>query len=85
MSEWQAASERIRLMLILKQIARQEGIEVDETDVNNRIAEKAEEFGTTKKALQAELEKGGGMERLREMLLAESTLEYLVERNRQGR
>ena len=83
--EWQAASERIRLMLILKQVARQEGIEVDEADVNGRITAKAEEFGTTQKVLQAELEKGGGLLRLKEMLLAESTLEYLMERNRAGR
>ena len=68
-------------MLILKQIARQEGIEVNEADVNNRIDEKAEEFGTEKKSLQAELEQVGGMQRLRDMLLAESTLEYLMEKN----
>ncbi len=37
--------------VILKLIARQEGIEVEEADVNNRIAAKAEEFGTTKEAL----------------------------------
>lgn len=81
-AEWKAARDRIKLMLILKQIARQEGIEVDDADVKNRIVEKAKEFGTTKKSLQAELEKGGGMQRLRDMLLAESTLEYLMERNR---
>jgi FKBP-type peptidyl-prolyl cis-trans isomerase (trigger factor) len=81
-AEWTAAKDRIKLMLILKQIARQEGIEVDETNVNNRIAEKAEEFETTKKSLQAELEKGGGLQRLRDMLIAESTLEYLIDRNR---
>jgi hypothetical protein len=33
--------------------------------------------------LQAELEKGGGMERLKDMLLAECVLEYLMEKNRQ--
>jgi FKBP-type peptidyl-prolyl cis-trans isomerase (trigger factor) len=70
-------------MLILKQVARQEGIEVDERDVQKRIAEKAEEFGTTMKALQMELEGGDGMGRLREMLLAEITLEYLMEINEQ--
>ena len=80
---WTAAADRIRLMLILKKIARQEGIEVDEMDVSKRIGEKAEEFGTTKGALQKELEEGGGMARLRDMLLAESTLGYLVEINRQ--
>jgi len=78
---WMAVAERLRLMVILKRIARQEGIEIDERDVNRRIAEKAEEFGTTAKALRTELEEGGGMVRLRDMLLAESTLEYLMEVN----
>jgi FKBP-type peptidyl-prolyl cis-trans isomerase (trigger factor) len=80
-AEWKAATDRIRLVLILKQIARQEGIEVDEVDVNNRIAERAVEFGSTKALLQLELEQGGGMQRLRDMLLAESTLDYLLEKN----
>jgi FKBP-type peptidyl-prolyl cis-trans isomerase (trigger factor) len=78
---WQAASDRLRLMLILRQIAQQEGISVDAVDLQKRIAAKAVEFGTTPKQLQAELEQEGGMERLRDMLLAESTLEYLRERN----
>ena len=68
-------------MLVLKRIARQEGIEVDEKDANGRIAEKAVEFGTTKELLQEELENGGGMPRLKYMLLAENTLEYLMERS----
>ena len=77
--QWQTAHDQIKLMLILKKIAQQEGIEVDETDVDKRISEKAEEFKTTKKLLLAEFEKGGGLQRLRDMLLAESTLEYLME------
>lgn len=77
--EWRAASDRIRLMLILKRIARQEGIEVDSRDIDRRIAEKAKEFGTSRDALRSELEKGDGISRLRDMLLAESTLDYLVE------
>jgi FKBP-type peptidyl-prolyl cis-trans isomerase (trigger factor) len=81
-AEWQAASHRIRLMLILKQIARREGIEVDEADVNTRIAEKAREFGTTITSVLQELEKGGGLGRLRDMLIAESTLDYLLEKNK---
>ena len=68
-------------MLILKQIARQEGIEVNEADINKRIAEKAEEFGTTIKSLQAEFNKSEDMQRLSNMLLAESTLGYLIEIN----
>jgi len=79
---WRAAADRVRLMVILRRIARREGIEVDEKDVNTRIAEKAVEFGTTRESLQEELREGGGLQRLREMLLAESTLEYLVESTR---
>jgi FKBP-type peptidyl-prolyl cis-trans isomerase (trigger factor) len=75
---WTSAADRIRLMLILKRIARQQGIEVDEADVSKRIAEKAIEFGTTKEALEEELEEGGGVDRLKDMLLAESTLEFLT-------
>jgi FKBP-type peptidyl-prolyl cis-trans isomerase (trigger factor) len=76
---WTATANRIRLMVILKKIARQEGIEVDESDVETRIKEKASEFGTTVEELRSQLEKGGGRERLRNMLVAERTLEYLLE------
>jgi hypothetical protein len=55
---------------------------VDEADVKNRIAQKAGEFGTTKEALKKELEERVGMSRLEDMLLAESTLTYLL--GRQG-
>jgi FKBP-type peptidyl-prolyl cis-trans isomerase (trigger factor) len=75
--------DRIKLMVILKQIAEREGIEVDERDVDNRIAGKAREFGATAKGLKKELEERGGMTRLRDLLLAESTLEYLLERTKQ--
>ena len=78
---WQAARDRIRLMLILKQIAKQEGIEVDQRDVDNCVAEKAEEFGATIEELEAELSRGDGLQRLKEMLLAESALGYLMEIN----
>lgn len=76
---WRRAADRIRLMVILKRIARHEGIEVDETDISKRITEKADEFGETAETLRSELEEGGGMPRLRDMLLAERTLEYLAE------
>jgi FKBP-type peptidyl-prolyl cis-trans isomerase (trigger factor) len=76
---WQAAARRVKLMLILKRIAREEGIEVEEADVEQRIQEKAEVFGTKAETLRAELENGGGIPRLKDLLLAESTLEYLLE------
>ena len=77
--EWKAAADRVKLLLILKRIARQKGIEVDEADVERRIAEKAVEFGAHPDALKAEFEKGGGRQRLKDMLLAESTLNFLIE------
>jgi FKBP-type peptidyl-prolyl cis-trans isomerase (trigger factor) len=80
--EWESAAQRVRLMLILKKIARREGIEVDEADVERRIAEKAVEFGTTAPALRAQLEQTGGTRRLRDMLLAESTLDFLIEKSK---
>jgi hypothetical protein len=52
--------------------------------VNKRIAEKADEFGTTTKSLKAEFAKTGDMQRLSNMLLAESTLDYLLEINEGG-
>jgi FKBP-type peptidyl-prolyl cis-trans isomerase (trigger factor) len=80
---WKAAKDRVRLMLILKRIARQEGIDISEEDVEKRIREKAAEFGTEPDSLKSELRKGGGAPRLKDMLLAESTLEYLIELNQQ--
>jgi FKBP-type peptidyl-prolyl cis-trans isomerase (trigger factor) len=79
--EWKAAADRIRLMLILKRIARREGIEVDEVDVERRIREKAVEFNVNPDTLKAELRKGGGRQRLKDMLLAESTLDLLIDKS----
>jgi FKBP-type peptidyl-prolyl cis-trans isomerase (trigger factor) len=76
---WRAASQRVKLMLILKRIAREEGIEVEDADVDQRIQEKAAAFGTRPEALKAELEHGGGRARLKDLLLAESVLAYLLE------
>ncbi len=78
---WKEARDRVRLILILKKIARQEGIEVDEADVERRIEEKAAEFGADPATLKAELGKGGGQQRLKDMLLAESTLNFLIEKS----
>jgi FKBP-type peptidyl-prolyl cis-trans isomerase (trigger factor) len=79
---WEAAARRVRLMLILKRLAREEGIEVEDADVEQRIEDKAAEFGTTAATLITELEHGGGRTRLKELLLAESVLEYLLENMR---
>jgi FKBP-type peptidyl-prolyl cis-trans isomerase (trigger factor) len=76
---WQAAAQRVKLMLILKRCAREDGIEIDEADLEQRLEEKAAEFATSPETLKAELEQGGGRSRLKDLLLAESVLEYLLE------
>jgi FKBP-type peptidyl-prolyl cis-trans isomerase (trigger factor) len=76
---WQSAAQRVRLMLILKRIALKEGIEVEESDVQRRIEAKAAEFGTRPDILRADLDKGGGRARLKDLLVAENVLEYLLE------
>jgi len=80
---WKAASDRVRLMLILKKIAVREGIEVSDDDVEQRIREKASEFGEDPYSLRAKLREGGGWQRLKDVLLAEGTLTYLMELNQQ--
>ena len=79
---WKAAADRVRLMLILKKIAGREGVEVSEADVEQRIREKASEFGKDAGSLRTELQKGG-IQRLKDMLIAEGTLTYLMELNQQ--
>jgi FKBP-type peptidyl-prolyl cis-trans isomerase (trigger factor) len=76
---WQAAFERVKLLLILKKIAVQDGIEVDERDVNKRIEATAESYGTPVSSLRQKLLSSGGMSRIRSLLLAERTLDYLLE------
>ncbi len=80
-SEWNSAADRVRLMLILKRIARQEGIEVDAQDVEERIERKAVDLGVNSDALKAEFEKGSMRIRLKDMLLAERTLDFLIEKS----
>jgi len=77
---WKAAAERISLLIILKRIARDEGIEVDEADVDDRIRDTAAALGITEKKLKSDLEQYGGRERLRDLLLAEVTQDYLLDK-----
>ena len=80
-NEWNAAADRVRLMLILKRIAQQKGIEVDDQDVEERIERKAVELGMNSDVLKAEFDKGSMGQRLKDMLLAESTLDLLIEKS----
>ena len=74
---WRAAARRVKLTVILEQIAEAEGIEVDEREVDARIARMAAESGVPPDALRRELGEDG-VGRLQSLLHAEQTLAHLL-------
>lgn len=77
---WQAAARRVKLTLILEQIAEAEGIEPDARDVDERIAKVAVENGVQPGELRRKLECEDGVSRLQSLLRCEQTLNYLLSR-----
>lgn len=73
------ALARVKLMLILKKIALQDQIEIDEKDVEQRIRDVAAENGVTPDYLRQFLIGNGGMSRFTDSLLAEAVLDYIIE------
>jgi FKBP-type peptidyl-prolyl cis-trans isomerase (trigger factor) len=77
--DWNAAYARVKLLIILREISRQDGIEVDEKDVEERIEAMASELGKRVPAFRQQILQNGGFSRIRGFLLAEKTLDYLLE------
>lgn len=75
------AAKRARLLLILRKIAAKEGISVDDETMEKRIQLLSEQTGMPANMLRAELLRRDGLRRVRLYLLAEKTLEFLVELN----
>lgn len=73
----QAAARRVKLLAILEQIAEAEGIDVAPPEVDARIERMA---GSAAEAadLRRRLEREDGLARLRSLMRAEQTLEFLV-------
>jgi len=80
--EWDAALSRVKLLLILGEIARRDGIEVDDRDVDERIEQIAQAHGTDASSLEKHLLRNGGLSRISGFILAEKTLDYLIDINR---
>ncbi len=78
-ADWNAARDRAKLLLVLRAIARRDGVDVDDQDVDERIETMAESLATTPGQLRNELLQKGGLRRLRTFVLAERTLDYLLE------
>ncbi|HET9794023.1 MAG TPA: trigger factor [Thermoanaerobaculia bacterium] len=77
---WTAASRRAKLATILGQIAAAEGIEADRRDVEARIEKVAAESGLRPDELRRKLDREDGLASLQSLLLAEQTLDYLMEK-----
>ena len=80
--EWTGALQRVKLLLILDAIARRDGIEVDEGDLDERIGQIASAHGTDPGSLRQHLLQNGGLSRVSQFMLAERTLDYLIEKCR---
>lgn len=76
--QWLVTEQRVKLTTVLEQIAGVEGIEVDERDVDQRVDRMARECGAKPPELRQLLARSGGLGRLRALLVAEQTLEYLL-------
>ncbi len=75
------AEARVKLMLILKKIASQDGIGVDEKDVEKRIGAVAVESDVSPEELKRFLIENKAMGRFADSLLAETVLDYIIEIN----
>ena len=73
-----SAQDRLRTSFILDAIAQAEKIEVEETEVEQRIRQLAQRSRTTPDKLKAQLTEKGGLEEMKEQILVSKTLDFLV-------
>ena len=74
-----ASEKRVKEMLILSEIARHDEITVDEEDLSQGYKELAANMGQDPETLRKYYEARNLVDSLREKLLEEKTLNYLVE------
>lgn len=80
--EWKAAANRIKLLMILGEIAGRDGIEVDDREMDERIEQIALAQEMDVSSLRKFMLRNGSMSRLSGFILAEKTLDYLIDINR---
>ena len=73
------AKQRVRLLMIFEKIAEVEGICLDDSEIEKRLQSMALKTGSKPEILKKEIEKTGGIIRLRRFLIAEKTLTFFVE------
>ena len=79
-SQREASREAVGGALALDEVARREGLEVTEEDVEREIARYGERTGRTAAAVRARLEKEGGMPRIHSGLRREKAIDFLMAR-----
>jgi trigger factor len=72
------ARKSVHARLVLDAIAKAEGLEVDRKVVDERIRLEAQSMDETPEGLREQLNKGSGMQALKNQLLRETTLDYLT-------
>jgi len=73
----QSASERVTVNYILNRIADEEKVAVTQADVEQRIAEMAQRYGSTPEKMKEELAKRGSLDQLRGSLRLDKTVDLL--------
>jgi len=79
-SQREASREAVGGALALDEVARREGLEVTEADVEREVARYGERTGRTAAAVRARLEKEGGMPRIHSGLRREKAIDFLMAR-----
>lgn len=75
----QSAKNRLRTSFILDAIARAEQIKVEESEIEQRVAELAQRSRTTPARLKAQLAEKGQLDEVEEQLLVGKTLDFLLD------
>jgi trigger factor len=79
-SQREVAREAVGGALALDEVARREGLEVTEEEVEREIARYGERTGRTAVAVRARLEKEGGLSRIHSGLRREKAIDFLMAR-----
>jgi len=74
------AAEAVRGALVLDEVARREGLTVDQAEVTREVERYAERTGRAVEAVRARLEKEGGIARLYAGLRREKAIDFLLTR-----
>ncbi len=72
------ASEAIKTMLVLNEVARKENISVEDKDVEDYVNAMAKEQGVPAATMNAYLEKTVGNERLKDRIARKKVVDFLV-------